>query len=90
MLKIAHNMALDVTSKNHETIKDNLNAFLANFDSIKIERADYGSGYYVYVPKDNPDYIQFCYDINYLNGWLYGCVQAVNRKELTQKTMEVE
>lgn len=90
MLKMAPNMTLDMTLKKHEIIKDNLNAFLANFDSIKIERADYGNGYYVYVPKDNPDYIQFCYDINYLNGWLYECVQAVNRKELKQKTTEVE
>ena len=65
-----------------ETIKDNLNAFIANFGSVRIEKEECGRGYYVYVPADAESYIQYCYNKDYLNGWLYGCVQAANRKEL--------
>lgn len=65
-----------MTSRQKEIIKDNLRAFIANFGEVRIEK--YGSGFYVYSPADSESYVQFCYDIHYLNGWLYGCVQAVN------------
>ena len=79
---------MTLTTKQKEKINNNLNAFIANFESIRIERADYGGGFFCYVPADNPDYIQYCHNIDYLEGWLYGCVQAVNRKELTPKWKE--
>lgn len=64
-----------------ECVKDNLNAFIANFGEVRIEKEDYGKGYYVYYPANAETWIQYCYNKDYLNGWLYGCVQAANRKE---------
>ena len=61
-----------------EIIENNLNAFIHNFGEVKIEKADYGTGFYVFSPVTSEHYVQYCYDIHYLNGWLYGCVQAVN------------
>lgn len=72
---------MKMTTRQNEIIADNLSAFTANFGAPRIERADYGSGLYVYYPADSDSYIQYCYDINYLNGWLYGCVQGAIRGE---------
>lgn len=69
-----------MTNKQKETIKDNLDAFVHNFGNVRIE--DYGmprSGFYVFCPANSEDYVQYCYNIDYLNGWLYGAVQAVHR-----------
>lgn len=75
------------TKRQQEVIKDNLRAFLANFGTVRIEKEDYGRGFYVFM--DNSDsWIQYCYNIDYLNGWLYGCVQAVNRAEFKKDTKE--
>lgn len=76
------------TKNQFETINDNYNAFVANFGTPRIERADYGGGFYVYLPDDSTTWIQFCYNIDYLNGWLYGCVQAFNRAEFKQANIE--
>ena len=67
-----------MTSRQKEIIKDNLQAFISNFGDVRIEKANYGKGFYVFSPKNSESYIQYCYDIHYLNGWLYGCVQAAN------------
>lgn len=72
---------MKMTTRQNEIIADNLQAFTANFGAPRIERADYGSGFYVYYPANSDSYIQYCYDINYLNGWLYGCVQGAIRGE---------
>lgn len=72
---------MKMTTRQNEIIADNLQAFTANFGAPRIERADYGSGLYVYYPANSDSYIQYCYDINYLNGWLYGCVQGAVRGE---------
>lgn len=70
-----------MTAKQKELIKDNLRAFNTNFGEVRIEKEDYGKGFYVYYPADADSYIQFCYDIDYLNGWLYGVVQGCVRGE---------
>ena len=73
-----------MTKKQIEIIKDNLNAFSANFGDPYIIKADYGTGYYVFMTEEDykhGSYIQYCYNIDYLNGWLYGAVQAANRSE---------
>lgn len=62
-----------------EIIKDNLKSFIANFGDVRIEKEDYGKGFYVFSPADSSSYVQYCYNIDYLNGWLYGCVQANNK-----------
>lgn len=70
-----------MTEKQKELIKDNLQAYEANFDYIKIEKENYGSGFYVFTSEERyqqGSWTQFCYNIDYLNGWLYGCVQAAN------------
>lgn len=69
-----------LTAKQNELIKDNLAAYINNFGYIKIEKADYGGGFYVYTDEQRAAVgtcTQFCYNIDYLNGWLYGAVQAV-------------
>lgn len=72
-----------MTKRQKEIIADNLRAFKANFGEVRIVDADYGGGFYVFYPADKPNdsWIQYCYDINYLNGWLYGVVQGVVRGE---------
>lgn len=77
-----------MTAKQKEIIKDNLRAFINNFGPVRIEDEDYGKGFYVFSPADSDSYIQFCYDIHYLNGWLYGVVQGRHKfanldKEIT-------
>lgn len=72
---------MKMTTRQNEIIADNLQAFTTNFGAPRIERADYGSGFYVYYPANSDSYIQYCYDINYLNGWLYGVVQGFMRGE---------
>lgn len=70
-----------MTRKQIEIIADNLRAYKANFDYIAIEKEDYGKGFYVYTSaerKEQGSWTQYCYNIDYLNGWLYGCVQAAN------------
>lgn len=69
-----------MTTKQKEIIKDNLNAFLANFDYIRIEKEDYGKGFYVFTKENDTSWTQYCYNIDYLNGWLYGAVQAKNKR----------
>lgn len=64
-----------------EKIRDNLRAYLANFGYLKITKADYGAGFYIYTDEQRAEtgaYTQYCYNLDYLNGWLYGAVQAVN------------
>ena len=73
-----------LTKKEFETVKDNLNAFIVNFGVPRVVRADYGRGLFVYMGGSDSA-IHFCYDINYFNGWLYGAVQAANRKEFTMR-----
>ena len=69
-----------LTKRQQETIKDNLTAYIANFGYIKIEKGDY-SGFYIYADKQQADqgyWTEYCENIDYVNGWLYGAVQAVN------------
>lgn len=71
-----------MTEKQKKIIESNLNAYKANFDYICIEKEDCGPGFYVYTSEDRKEsgcYTQYCYNIDYLNGWLYGAVQAVNK-----------
>ena len=65
-------------------IEDNLKAFEDNFGPVEIKKEDYGYGFYVYYPYGSPSYIQYCYNIDYLNGWLYGVVQGVRRGEFKE------
>lgn len=71
-----------LTKRQNELIKDNLRAYINNFGYIKIEKANYGGGFYVYTDEQRATTgicTQFCYNIDYLNGWLYGAVQAANK-----------
>lgn len=73
-----------LTKKEREIVKDNLAAFIANFGVPRVVRADYGRGLYVYM-GDSDQYIQFCHNIDYFDGWMYGAVQAANRKEFNMR-----
>lgn len=70
-----------MTNRQKEKIKQNLNAYLSNFPSIRIEDedADYGDGFYVFSPAESESWVQYCPNIDYLDGWLYGMVQGINR-----------
>ena len=72
-----------MTEKQKEIIKNNLYAFEHNCGKVSIEK--YGKDFYVYYPEDNPQYMQICPSIDYLNGWLYGCVQGVLRVQYMKK-----
>ena len=70
-----------MTARQMEIIADNLRAYKNNFEYISIEKEDYGRGFYVFTSEERKaqgSWTQYCYNIDYLNGWLYGCVQAVN------------
>ena len=67
-----------MTTKQKELIKDNYNAYVSNFGTPRIEKENYGKGFYVFT-DDSDRWTQYCYNIDYLNGWLYGCVQANNK-----------
>ena len=71
-----------MTDRQKEIIKDNLRAYINNFDYIYIEKEAHGKGFYVFTSKERKEqgaWTQYCYNIDYLNGWLYGCVQAINK-----------
>lgn len=76
-------MTGNLSKREQETIKDNLRAFEHNFGEVRIENYCKGEGYYVYYPADSEEgnYIQYCYNIGYLDGWLYGVVQGCVRGE---------
>lgn len=81
----------DFTEKQHDLIKDNLISFLHNFKNVTIVKDQFNPGFYVFVgnvPADCSGWLQYCYNIDYLNGWLYGCVQAKHRKELKDNFTE--
>ena len=70
-----------MTKREFEVVRDNLNAFVHNFGDVRIEKDDYGKGYYVFYPADADTWIQYCYNIGFLDGWLYGVVQGAVRGE---------
>lgn len=69
-----------MNDRQNAIIKDNLRAFTSNFGDVRIESYDKRS-FYVYYPVESDSYIQFCENIDYLNGWLYGVVQGAVRGE---------
>ena len=78
---------MNLTPKQKETIKDNLRAFINNFGEPRIERDDLRKGFYVFYPADSDRWIQYCYSIDYLDGWLYGVVQGVVRGEFKERRL---
>lgn len=66
-----------MTNREKEIIRCNLKAYTANFGYIHIEKEEYGKGFYVFTDKERKKsgtWTQYCYNIDYLNGWLYGAV----------------
>lgn len=81
-----------MSNRQKEIIKDNLNAYIANFGYIVIESEESGKGFYVFTSeerKESGSWTQYCYNIDYLNGWLYGAVQAINGIMKPDKKEEV-
>lgn len=74
------NNSIDLNKNELQKVYDNLLAFMSNVKSFKIEKGDL-EGYYVYVPKDADSWINYCPNIDYLDGWLFGVVQGAKRKE---------
>ena len=72
---------MNMTEKQKEIIAKNLQAYESNFGYIKIVKEDYGKGFYVFTSEEQfrkNNWTQYCKNIDYLDGWLYGCVQAAN------------
>lgn len=67
----------DFTKSEMEIVNDSLQAYIANFGKPRIVRGDDGESFYVFT-DDSDLWRQYCYNIDYLNGWLYGCVQTIN------------
>ena len=67
--------------RDFELVYNNLRAFINNFGDVRIETNSIDKGFYVFYPADADSYIQYCPNIHYLDGWLYGVVQGVNRSE---------
>lgn len=70
-----------MTKRQKEIIRDNLKAYIANFGYIVIEKEECGKGFYIFTDearKESGNWTQYCYNIDYVNGWLYGAVQAAN------------
>jgi hypothetical protein len=69
-----------LTERQREKLSDNYSAYVHNFEKPVIVPEDYGRGFYVYRNADDwkagNSWVQFCYSIEYLDGWLYGAVQA--------------
>lgn len=78
-----------MTTRERELINDNMQAFIHNFGPVKIE-GNYTTGFYVFYPAEADSYIQYCYDISYLDGWLYGVVQGAVRGEFKEYRTGVE
>lgn len=73
-----------MTQRQAEIVERNLNAFKANFGSVRIET--FGREHYVFCPADDTSWVQYCPTTEYLDGWLYGCVQgALGRVKLTEE-----
>jgi len=82
-------MPPESTDDEIETVSDNLAAFINNFGKPRITKEDAGDGFYVFYPADKPNdsWIQFCYNVSYLDGWLYGIVQGRHRGEFKPRIM---
>lgn len=68
-----------ITDKELQKIASNLNAFENNFEELILFRnSDKSICVYQSMEQyENYEYIQRCDNIDYLNGWLYGAVQAL-------------
>lgn len=72
---------MTLTQNQRNYINRNLQAFIHNFGSVRIEKVPY-AGFEIYFPADSSSFMMYCENIYVLDGWLYGCVQAAVRKEL--------
>lgn len=68
-----------MTNRQREIIADNMRAFVHNFGPVKIEKEDCGRGFMVYYPADSDTWTYYAPNIDNLDGWLYGAVQAIHR-----------
>lgn len=68
-----------MTNKQREIIADNMRAFVNNFGPVRIEKEDYGRGFMVYYPPTAETRMYYAPNIDNLDGWLYGAVQAIHR-----------
>lgn len=66
----------ELTKKQKEIIAANYRVYIANFGYLHIKREN--GGFYVYTSENSDRFTCFCSNIDYLNGWLYGAVQAAN------------
>lgn len=64
-----------------ETVKAHLEAFINNYGEMRIERPNMKEGFYIFFPYNADNYIQYCHNVDYLDGWLYGIVQGTMRGE---------
>lgn len=73
-----HSEAIDLSDADYVCLYDNLKAFYMNFGPVYLRSTD--SGIEIYVNGHTDTYEDFAYNVDYLNGWLYGCVKVNNKR----------
>jgi len=69
-------------AKEIEKVQKYLTAFENNFHEIILHKYDHGS-VEVYLNEEavaKGEYVQYCENLDYFNGWLNGAVQANNHR----------
>lgn len=77
-MKLSKN-SYTVTQGEADKMRDNLRAFSFNFKEPLLRKYK-DKSFAVFMSEEDVDsgsYVQYCENIDYLNGWLYGAVQAV-------------
>ncbi|MBQ3543508.1 MAG: hypothetical protein IJA34_00725 [Lachnospiraceae bacterium] len=68
-----------LTEPEEEAIKGYLNSFVINFNIEPIILKQKDKSFLIYLSEKaeaKNEYIQYCENIHYLRGWLYGCVMT--------------
>lgn len=69
-----------LTNKQMETLVRDIEVFEANFGPVRVERGDFGDGFYIFYPAETNDtYLFFSDNLYEIKGWLYGNVQCAHR-----------
>lgn len=68
----------DLSDEDYNLLYNNLRAFCMNFGKIRLRTVE--SGIEIYVNGNMNTYEDFAYNVDYLNGWLYGCVKVNNKR----------
>lgn len=81
--RITNRNDFNFTNREWKIIEENIENFARNVKDFRIERGEL-EGFYVFVPSNAERYMNYSYSIEYLDGWFWGVVQGLRRKELKE------